>query len=385
MYSIFDYGKMIADPVRMGAYAEAIETSVEPGMTVLDLGTGTGIFALLACRAGARMVYAVDPSEAIQVGNEIARANGFEKRIEFIQGRSTEIDLSERVDLIVSDMRGIVPFSGTHLADIIDARSRFLGSNGRLLPLKDMLYGSLAESPDQYRKFVHPWLESPMGFDMSPACRYLLHTWKKTRDESFRAISPPCLWTAIDYETINSTEGTGRLSWTVQNHAVAHGFVLWFETNLTESCGFSNAPGQLESIYGKAFFPFLAPLPIKKGDRVEIELRAEAVGHEYTWRWDTVHLSKTNAKRRLFHQSTFYSAPLSSHSLSKREAGYRPTLKIPGEVDRFILNLIDGGKTLQEIAETTHKKFPGVYPTVRKAFDRVGHISQKYSGGGDAL
>src|SRR5437870_11229737 len=79
MYSVADYGIMIADRVRMEAYMQALRSAVRPGGVVVDIGTGTGIFALLACRFGARRVYAIEPNDAIQVAREIARANGDRK------------------------------------------------------------------------------------------------------------------------------------------------------------------------------------------------------------------------------------------------------------------------------------------------------------------
>ena len=60
-----------------------MERAVTDGSVVLDIGTGTGIFAMLACRYGARKVYAIDPNGAIEVAREIARDNGFDDRIEF--------------------------------------------------------------------------------------------------------------------------------------------------------------------------------------------------------------------------------------------------------------------------------------------------------------
>ena len=60
MYSIADYGAMIADDVRMGAFVRALRQAIKPGAVVIDIGTGTGIFALLACRFGARRVYAIE-------------------------------------------------------------------------------------------------------------------------------------------------------------------------------------------------------------------------------------------------------------------------------------------------------------------------------------
>jgi hypothetical protein len=52
---------------------------------------------------------------------------------------------------------------------------------------------------------------------------------------------------------------------------------------LIEGVGFSNAPGQLELIYGQSFFPWVHPLPLAAGDVVEVSLRADLVGADYTW------------------------------------------------------------------------------------------------------
>ncbi|HEX6283874.1 MAG TPA: 50S ribosomal protein L11 methyltransferase, partial [Pyrinomonadaceae bacterium] len=90
MYSLHFYGRMIADRVRTDAYAEALRRSVKPDSIVLDLGCGPGLFALLACKLGARRVYAVEPNNAINIAREAAAANGFADRIEFFQSLSTE-------------------------------------------------------------------------------------------------------------------------------------------------------------------------------------------------------------------------------------------------------------------------------------------------------
>ena len=100
MYTLTDYGQMIRDGARTGAYARALETRVTPSAVVLDIGAGAGILSLLACRAGARKVYAVEPDDVIQVAREAAAANGYADRIEFIQAASTGIELPERVDEI---------------------------------------------------------------------------------------------------------------------------------------------------------------------------------------------------------------------------------------------------------------------------------------------
>jgi protein arginine N-methyltransferase 1 len=91
MYSIGDYGDMIADKVRMDPYAYALKAVIEPDSVVLDIGTGTGMHALLACKFGARKVYAIEPNDAIHLARELVRENGFADRIEFFQEISTHV------------------------------------------------------------------------------------------------------------------------------------------------------------------------------------------------------------------------------------------------------------------------------------------------------
>lgn len=67
MYSVSEFGSMIADEIRTDAYVAAPKRVITHDSIVLDIGTGTGVFAVLACRFGARHVYAIEPAEAIHV------------------------------------------------------------------------------------------------------------------------------------------------------------------------------------------------------------------------------------------------------------------------------------------------------------------------------
>lgn len=136
-YSIFDYGGMIANHVRTNAYAQALRQAIKPGGVVLDIGTGSGFFALLACQFGARQVIAIEPADAIQVARQIAAANGYAEKIMFIQDLSTRVTLPERADVIISDLRGALPLYQHHIPTIVDARQRLLAPSGVLIPQRD--------------------------------------------------------------------------------------------------------------------------------------------------------------------------------------------------------------------------------------------------------
>ncbi len=123
MYSLSGYGEMIVDSVRIAAYVQALRQSVRPGAVVMDIGTGPGIMAVLACQLGASRVYAIEPDEIIQVARTIAAANGCADKIEFIEDLSNKATLPLRADVIVSARKLWTPGSATNLVRI----SRRLG------------------------------------------------------------------------------------------------------------------------------------------------------------------------------------------------------------------------------------------------------------------
>src|SRR5262245_54601172 len=159
---------MIAYMGRADAYARALTWRVDCSSVVLDIGTGAAILALLACRAGARKVYAVEPSDAIQVAREAAVANGFGDRIQFVQGMTTAIELPEPVDGIVSDLHGTTPMFGQSLVSIIDARDRLLKPGGWIIPARETMWASLVSSSAAYDRALAVWT-SEYGFDLAAA------------------------------------------------------------------------------------------------------------------------------------------------------------------------------------------------------------------------
>src|SRR5918996_1648217 len=111
----------LSDAVRVRAFERAIRAVVGPGDVVLDLAAGTGILGLLACRAGAARVYAVDAGGILGVARALARANGAGDRITHVRAMSTDAVLPERVDVIVTDQIGRFGFEAGLLEYVTDA------------------------------------------------------------------------------------------------------------------------------------------------------------------------------------------------------------------------------------------------------------------------
>lgn len=309
MYSVHFYGQMLRDAIRMEAYASALRRAVKPDSVVMDLGCGPGVFALLASKLGARRVYAVEPENIVGLAREAAVANGFADRIEFFEKLSTEITLPEPATIIISDLRGVLPWFEQNIPSIIDARERLLAHGGVLIPKRDVLWAAVVEAPQQYEDIVSPW-QDQFELDLWAGRRLVTNTWRKSRIKPEQLLTDPICWATLDYYEVSSVDVRAEISRQATRKGTAHGMAVWFDSELAEGIRFSNHPAAPETIYGIGFFPFLQPVELMEGEHVTATLAADLVNDGYVWRWDTEVSGKA-----MFKQSTFFGVPLSASQL----------------------------------------------------------------------
>jgi len=335
---------MTADRIRIDAYWKALQRSVGPETVVLEIGTGIGSLALMACQAGARRVYAIETDDSINLAREIAAQNGFADRIEFIQAESTRVTLPEPADLLVSDLRGVLPLYRQHIPTIIDARQRLLSPKGNLIPKQDSLWAAIVEAPELYKRYEDPWQQNDLGLNLKEGERFVKNSWRKGRVDPGALLVEPVCWATLDYETIESPDIKFNGTVVVKRSGKAHGLNIWFDTTLVDGVTFSNGPDAPELIYRSAFFPWLNPVDLATGDVINIQISADLVGEDYVWCWNSQLCSQGNSAdvKVDFKQSTFFSVPLDAQRLGKQASSYKPLLNQEGEIDSFILRLMDG-------------------------------------------
>ena len=312
-YNLFAYGGMIGanSKVRVEAYASALREAITPDESVvLEIGTGAGFFALLAAKFGARHVYAIEPNEAIHIARELAAVNNMTERITFIQEMSTNVTLPERADVMISDIRGALPWLGEHIPSIVDARERLLAPGAVQIPLKDTVWVALVTAPKLYAAHVAPWDDNPYGLDLRAARQRVTNHYRKGAVKPEQLLVEPRCWATLDYQTITSPHAKGKVSWTIDKAGTAHGLSMWFDTILFDKIGYSNAPTAPHiPIYSQLFFPLSHPVRLSAGDVVKLTLQAHKAQANYVWSWhSTITDSKQTVKAR-FKQSSFLSNP----------------------------------------------------------------------------
>lgn len=373
MYSLPSFGGMIGRGVRYHSYAAALKHAVGEAASVLDLGCGPGFWAITAARSPAARVYAIEPDESIRWGEQAARHLGLADRIRFFKGTSTNVELPEQVDCIISDLRGCLPLFANHIPSIVDARTRLLKPGGRLIGTCDTMWAAVLEIPGFYRRLTEPWLKRVWKGAYAPALGVILNQTHKDRFRRSALLSKPACWAALDYTIIESPNVSARVEFEVERTGTGHGIGLWFDADLGNGIKFSNAPGGPELVYGRLVLPWLRPVALETGDRVRLDIRASFVNGDYVWAWST----DVPGKAR-FEQNTLHMLAASMDELKKRAGNAVPSLGEDAAVDALILTTLDGRTSVTAAAAVIMAAYPGRFKNAADAMSRVGDLAVKY-------
>lgn len=379
MYSLASYGAMISDTVRIQAYAKALRQVVHPGSVVVDIGTGTGILALIACQCGARRVYALDPSEFIHLAALTAAENGFADRMICLQAVSTGVTLPEKADVVVSDICGKLPWTPGRMEVIDDARQRLLRPGGILIPRQDRVWLGLVETEEDYRRISSPWIERPFGLAMEAAQIAAKNRVESLASKETRMLSDPQLVATHTYDTPQNFDLDLVLDLEVAQTGTVHGLLLWFDTELVEGVGFSSAQDGNATVYGQVLLPLTAPVQVRPGHRVTVRLRTVDRDGNHVWLWRTSILGPGEASPEAQFTQSSALHPLPSRAVGGiHDREYVPRPSETARAERVILERMDGKTSIRELAIAVKKAFPNRFQNVDDALDLVREVSARY-------
>ncbi len=378
-YSVFDYGDMIECEPRMSVYAEALRRAVTPGCTVIDLGAGFGVFALLACQYGAGTVIAIEPDPSIELLMPMAQANGCADRITVVRDISTNYTPPHKADVIISDCRGTVSLYQHHIATLTDARTRLLAPGGTLVPMRDTLRIALARWPKTHRGHIRPWLRNNYGLDLSAGYRFGVNMELKAYLKPRALVSAVQDLAVLDYRSITEPNLDRTVELTAERGGTVHGLLVWFDAEIAEGLGYSNAPGEPELVYGQMFLPLDGAPQLSAGERITARVRGTLIDGEYVWSWDWQVRDAAGATRgKVTQQSSFLSRLFSPAALQGQSNEHAPELTTPMQIDRDSLALVGDGQTLDAIARIIQSRYPNHLGSYKEALDHVAQLCARY-------
>jgi protein arginine N-methyltransferase 1 len=295
---MLDYHRLLLDDEpRTIAFREALRRVVKPGDVVVDLGSGSGILSYFAVEAGARKVYAIERGHMADVIALMVRQLGLTDRIEVLHETSAKVELPERGDVLVSEMLGAFALQEQILSIFIDARTRLLTPNARLIPSRFALTAVPVERPADHELHVGSWSKPRYGIDFSVLRAFAANQLFTKDIAPADYLAQPAEIMSVDLTTITETTITGSVSFEAIRAGTLHGFGGWFTATLAEDVMLTNLDA---SHWRQEYFPIDEPLPLTPGMIVTLELQS----HDgKAWRW------RGRAGEREFDQTTWLASP----------------------------------------------------------------------------
>jgi protein arginine N-methyltransferase 1 len=281
---------LLGDRLRMRAFELGITEAVRPGDVVVDLGTGTGILALWALRAGAARVYGIDFSERVlKTATERLKQAGYTEGFIPVHGMSFDVELPERADLVISETLGNLVDNEGCVRILADARTRFVKPHGSILPSRAQSRLVPVAAPRAHAA-VRDGRFSGEGTEPAPGARF---------DCYYDTIIPIGGHLAVSQRLREYTFGTDKvdeytvsLSFELVRDAVFTGFKGYFVATLSDSVtldisGDDITGGSASDSWKHSYLPIADPIPVRSGDRLVVTFARsageKAFGQSYRW------------------------------------------------------------------------------------------------------
>jgi SAM-dependent methyltransferase len=366
----------LSDAARIEAFRAAIHETVRPGDVVVDLGCGTGILGFFACEAGAARVYGIEQTGLIELARSLARANGFDSRITYLPGLSTEISIPERADVVVADQIGHFGFDAGVWEYFADARQRFLRPGGTLLPREVSLLVAPVEAAELFAQVAF-WSGRPAGFEFAPAREWARNTGYPTHFAAPQLLSAPHTLLRTPLLEARPDMLAARAALRIDRAGVLHGIGGWFEAQLSGSVVLTNSPFAARRINRRnVFFPFDGPCDVLPGDIVDLAMRIDPVETLVSW---SATLTRGGSTIAAWRHSTWSGMLVSREELRRMRPDFVPELTPRGVARRTVLELCDGRRPLADIEQATYERHAELFPSRDEAAVFVSEVVSRYS------
>ena len=225
---------MLRDQPRNRAYREALR-GVVAGCTVLDAGAGTGLLSLFAAAAGARHVYAVEASSLADTLPAVFAANGFADTVTVLHGRLEEVQLPEKVDVLMSEWMGFHLLHESMLDSVLHARDAWLKPDGVMLPSHAQVMAAPVNMDGWAAEKFDFWAKVEGEFDMSAlvplVAQQALAQPEVTCICADQMMATPEVVATLDLHTTTVGELSElgqRCRFRAARSGIVHGYALWF-------------------------------------------------------------------------------------------------------------------------------------------------------------
>lgn len=360
---ISDQRTMFFDKNRNPYYERALEQLVNSDTVVLDLGAGLGIMGFMALKAGAKKVYMVEPAGVIDQVKELVRVNGYESRVECLKGRIEEVDLPEKVDLIVSVFTGNFLLLEDLLPSLFYARDHHLKPGGQMLPDAAFMEVVPVCEPNYYKSYIECWDSRIGDMDLSSLRKQATNTFYTVGQQNFRGefLADPQKFQQMDFTTANEASCKVELNFDIGITGFCHGLLGWFQARVGDEW-FSTSPKEKPMHWSQVYLPLAEPTRVKAGEPLKVTLYRPEFGQ---WTWG---VEGPAGKQRM---SEFFSLGMTPDVMQQASDNYKGSLSARGEAASAVLARLNGDTSSKDIADYLLAEHSASFKTSQQALNFV--------------
>ena len=221
---------LVSDQIRNEAFFKALKKVVSKNSRVLDIGSGSGIWAVAAAKLGAKRVVAVEADEnLIPIIRGHVNEHGVEDRVTVVHGNSMEIDLGEKFNVIVSETVGDQGFEEGIVNVMLDAKKRYLSRGGTIVPQRVKLVAAPAYVLNQDELPIGTPFKAGYFANIARTVTYRLANRKLAK-----LLAPPATLLDVDLRTVKADPDYTKLlaEWKLRDISKANATIAWATTTL---------------------------------------------------------------------------------------------------------------------------------------------------------
>ena len=284
---------MLADQQRNTAYRQAIEKACRDKV-VLDIGTGSGLLAMMAARAGAQKIFGAEVvPEMAQIARQIIAQNGYAEQIHIFEAHSTTLQLGNEMEEPANVLVSEILDAGLTGEGVLDSHRHAIANlcthDVQVIPARAELFAQLVAAP--WRRQVTPIREIE-GFDLSPMGQFqrmdkLQVLNLETEDVEVLTMVTP-LW-KVDFKELPLAAPAERpevweTEFVAKKEGTAHALIFWFDLWLDDEIMVSSRPGGEVKHWNQAAWFFPEDLPLEMGATVPVKVMRT----DMHWRFEII-------------------------------------------------------------------------------------------------
>jgi 16S rRNA G966 N2-methylase RsmD len=298
---------MVQDKPRMLAFERAIRKIVRPGDHVLDLGTGTGVLAMLAVRAGAAHVDAVERTDVAHLARELVTRNGMQDRITIHRRDARKLTLEQPADVLITELIGDQIYDEDIVRLVLHARDHLLTPDARICPETLDLVAAPVSWPAEHKRLLATG--DVLGLDFAPARRTAFNLPALLKKRPSTRFGSPKTVIAVDFTSVREDPFPleEEAFWTANRSGTCHGFYVYFHSRLAPRVTLS---GDEDTHWHRLFLPIEPAARVRKGDQIGLQL---VIDEQSRYMWTGVVLRGDE----LIHSSTHSHVFADARSMAK--------------------------------------------------------------------